>query len=681
MDVQSQDEVVDEFNNSDSECNNSDSNKMLPPPEEKFQYRDELLNYVRNFAMTQGYMITIKRSEKDRRVVLGCDRGGTYKSNGYISLQKRKTKSRLISCPFQMLGVKKSDGLWVLKLKNPDHNHGPWKDISSHPFCRRFSEEEILRIKEMNVAGFQPRQILDALKQSNPNLQAVLTDVYNVKGKIRLENRYPIYAPDLSASNYGDLSIEEFESKKVGDHERATIESLSNELKGKEVWVRARVHSIREVSKNMVFLILKEKWYTLQCVVTVTQGFVSQQMVKYVSALGVDSFVDVYGVVVVPGILIKGASQQVEIQAKKVYCVNRAVQYLPFNLEDAAQSESEFLSVEQAGEQIARVIQETRPKHRFLELGTPANQGIFHFKYQIEEVFRHFLSSKGFIGVHTPKLVAGASEGGSSVFKLEYKGQPACLAQSPQLHKQMLAGQFSRVFEIGPAFRAEDSYTHRHLCEFISLDVEMEVEKGYFELLDFVDWLFVSIFDELNERCKKELAAINEQYPFEPLKYLRKTLRLTFEEGIQMLREAGIEADLLGDLNIETERKLGQIVRDKFNTDFYILHRYPLALRPFYTLPCSDNTSFGRSFDVFMRGEEIISGGQRIHIPQLLVYRAKACGIDTNAFSDYLDSFWYGMPAHGGFGCGLERLVMLFCGLDDIRKVSAFPRDPYRLTP
>ncbi|PWA65363.1 hypothetical protein CTI12_AA336800 [Artemisia annua] len=172
----------------------------------------------------------------------------------------------------------------------------------------------------------------------------------------------------------------------------------------------------------------------------------------------------------------------------------------------------------------------------------------------------------------------------------------------------------------GPVFRAEDSYTHRHLCEFTGIDVEMEIKEHYSEVMDIVDHLFVNVFDKLKERCQKELDAIGKQYPITPLK------------------EAGYEVDSHGDLNTETERTLGKIV-----------------------------------------GEEIISGAQCVHVPELLETRAKACGIDVNTTSTYIDAFRYGAPPHGGFGVGLERVVMLFCALNNIRKTSLFPRDPRRL--
>uniref|UniRef100_A0A1D1Y570 aspartate--tRNA ligase n=2 Tax=Anthurium amnicola TaxID=1678845 RepID=A0A1D1Y570_9ARAE len=432
----------------------------------------------------------------------------------------------------------------------------------------------------------------------------------------------------------------------------------------------------------MAFLVLRERGFTVQCVMTVSQELVSKQMVRFASGLSRESVVDVEGVVTVPSTSIKGATQQVEMQVRKIYCISRAVSNLPINIEDASRSEAEFERAEQTGEQLVRVGQDTRLNYRVLDIRTPANLGIFRVQSQVTNKFKEFLLLEDFVEIHTPKLIAGSSEGGSAVFKLDYKGQPACLAQSPQLYKQMaICGDFGRVFEIGPVFRAEDSYTHRHLCEFTGLDVETEIKEHYSEVMDIVDRLFVEIFDHLNQNCQKELDAIRKQYPFEPLKYLPKTLRLTFQEGVQMLQEAGVEIDPMGDLNTESERKLGQLVLEKYKTEFYILHRYPLAVRPFYTMPCFDDPAYSNSFDVFIRGEEIISGAQRVHVPEFLSTRAEACGIDVNTISSYIDSFRYGAPPHGGFGVGLERVVMLFCALNNIRKTSLFPRDPQRLTP
>ncbi|XP_050267107.1 aspartate--tRNA ligase 2, cytoplasmic [Quercus robur] len=487
---------------------------------------------------------------------------------------------------------------------------------------------------------------------------------------------------DPLADNYGDVPLLDLQSKVApGTRVWTEIGKLAEPLKDQYVLVRGRAQRIRAKGKT-AFVVLRKRGFTVQCVLTEQDGVISRPMLKYAAGLTRESIVDVEGVVSVPGITINSTTQQVEIQVRKIFCVDKAMPTLPINVEDAARSELEIEKALQNGEQLVRVNQDTRLNYRVLDFRTPANQAIFRIQGQVGNVFRQFLLSEGFVEIHTPKLIAGSSEGGASVFKLDYKGKPACLAQSPQLHKQMaICGDFERVFEIGPVFRAEDSFTHRHLCEFTGLDVEMEINEHYFEVMDVVDRLFVAIFDSLNNNFAKELEAVRRQYPFEPLKYLRQTLRLTFEEGIQMLKDAGVEVDPLGDLNTEAERKLGQLVLEKYDTEFYILHRYPLAVRPFYTMPCYDNPTYSNSFDVFIRGEEIISGAQRVHKADFLAERAQALGLDVQSISTYVDSFRYGAPPHGGFGVGLERVVMLFCGLNNIRKTSLFPRDPLRIAP
>ncbi|KAJ1686858.1 hypothetical protein LUZ63_018248 [Rhynchospora breviuscula] len=492
---------------------------------------------------------------------------------------------------------------------------------------------------------------------------------------------------DPLSSNYGDIPLEDIQSKSVTGRTWTDVGELSVEMKDKRVLIRGVVQAIRPMSKKIAFLVVRQNMSTVQCVLVVSKDIISTQMVRFATSLSKESIVDVEGVISVPDPKdpIKGTTQPVEIHVRKIYCVNRNMSNLPINIEDASRSETEFKEAEKSGKQLVRVGQDTSLNYRVLDLRTLTNQAIFRILSQVVNEFRRFLLSKNFVEIFTPKVIAGSSEGGAEVFKLDYKGQPACLAQSPQLHKQMaVCAGFGRVFEVGPVFRAENSYTHRHLCEFVGLDVEMEIKEHYHEVCDIVAELFVSIFNHLNENCSKELEAINRQYPFEPLKYLLpdgNVLRLTYDEGIEMLTEAGVVIEPKGDLNTEAEKKLGKLVSDKYNTDFYILTRYPLTTRPFYTMPCYDNKDYSNSFDVFLRGEEIISGAQRIHHPDMLIQHAKERGIDVKTISTYIDSFRYRPPPHGGFGAGLERVVMLFCGLNNIRKCSLFPRDPQRLTP
>ncbi|KAG8100085.1 hypothetical protein GUJ93_ZPchr0013g37464 [Zizania palustris] len=434
---------------------------------------------------------------------------------------------------------------------------------------------------------------------------------------------------DPYASNYGDVPVEEIQSKAISGRSWTGIGDLDESAEGRPVLIRGAAQAIRPVSKKMAFVVLRQSMSTVQCVLVASaDAGVSTQMVRFATSLSKESIVDVEGVVSLPKEPLKATTQQVEIQVRKLYCINRAIPTLPINLEDAARSEAEFERAEQAGEKLVRVGQDTRLNYRAIDLRTPANQAIFRIQCQVENKFREFLLSMNFVGIHSPKLISGSSEGGAAVFKLQYNGQPACLAQSPQLYKQMsICGGFERVFEVGPVFRAENSNTHRHLCEFVGLDAEMEIKEHYFEVCDIIDGLFVAIFKHLNENCKKELETINRQYPFEPLKYLEKTLKLTYDEGIQMLKEAGTEIEPMGDLNTEAEKKLGRLVKEKYvdspyvhlfslikglmiccvfcryGTEFFILYRYPLAVRPFYTMPCYDNPAYTNSFDVFIRGK------------------------------------------------------------------------------
>ncbi len=301
---------------------------------------------------------------------------------------------------------------------------------------------------------------------------------------------------------------------------------------------------------------------------------------------------------------------------------------------------------------------------------------------RVAQFFRDFFLDRDFVEIHTPKIIPGVSEGGTEVFSLKYFGQDVCLAQSPQLYKQMaVISDLFKVFEVGPVFRAENSNTHRHMCEFTGMDFEMEIKEHYHEVTDVIGQLFVYMFDRIAEKCGADLEAVNKQYGFEPLKYRRETLVLQFDDVIKMLNDAGEKIAPFTDVNTTQEKLLGRLVRAKYDTDFYIVERYPSSVRPFYTMPCPDDDRYSNSYDVFVRGEEIISGAQRIHDVSLLSRRALDKGVPLASIQSYLDSFKFGAYPHGGCGIGLERVVMLYLGLDNIRKTSMFPRTPQRVTP
>jgi aspartyl-tRNA synthetase len=209
----------------------------------------------------------------------------------------------------------------------------------------------------------------------------------------------------------------------------------------------------------------------------------------------------------------------------------------------------------------------------------------------------------------------------------------------------------------------------------------MAIHEHYDEVLHLMSEMFVYIFDGIKSRCAVELERVREQHPFEDLKYLRPTLKLTYPEGCAMLRAAGVNQGDNEDLSTENEKKLGELVKAKYQTDFFFMDKYPLDVRPFYTMPCPHNPKASNSYDFFIRGQEIVSGAQRIHEPTLLEERATAKGIPLDQIASYVNSFRHGALPHGGGGVGLERVVMLYLGLPNIRKTAWFPRDPKRLSP
>lgn len=433
---------------------------------------------------------------------------------------------------------------------------------------------------------------------------------------------------------------------------------------------------------KFAFLVLRQRYDTIQAIVAVADGSISKAMVKFASSIPKESIVEVCGVVsAVPTSVQSCSVHSAEIQVDQLYIVSSVTEGLPFQLEDAMRPEIESAASDQ---QQSHVLLDTRLNNRVIDLRTPANQAIFSVQSAVCQAFRGFLLRMGFTEIHTPKIISAASEGGANVFKISYFKGDAFLAQSPQLYKQMaICSDFPGVFEIAPVFRAENSMTHRHMTEFTGLDLEMPFNEHYHEVMDLIAKAFVAIFDELYASCGKEIALIREQFPeVEEFRYLRKTLVLSFSEAIDLLRNNGYpEAQPFDDLSTEQERVLGRVIKQLHGTDFYVIDKFPLAVRPFYTMPDASRPGYANAYDFFMRGEEILSGAQRVHDYAMLLAKAKEHKIDLATISAYLDSFKYGVPPHAGGGVGLERVVMLFFGLGNIRRTCMFPRDPKRLTP
>lgn len=478
---------------------------------------------------------------------------------------------------------------------------------------------------------------------------------------------------DYSKDFYGNLPL--IRSTEKNGTPLTKISNCSPDIAEKTVKIRARLHTSRSKGKQC-FFVLRQQEFTVQVLLMVNEK-VSKHMIKFVAGIAKESIVDVEGVVRKTEMAIESCSQKdVELHAQRVFVVSPAEPRLPLQIDDASRPAGNETT------DLAVVNQDTRLDNRILDLRTPTNQAIFRIEAGVCQLFRNTLASKGFVEIHTPKIISAASEGGANVFTVSYFKSSAFLAQSPQLYKQMaLAADFDRVYTVGAVFRAEDSNTHRHLTEFVGLDLEMTFHYHYHEVLAVIGDLFVSIFKGLQSQYAKEIEVVNKQFPAEPFKFLEPSLILTYPEGVAMLRENGIEMGDEEDLSTPNEKFLGRLVKAKYDTDFYILDKFPLAVRPFYTMPDPNNPKQSNSYDMFMRGEEILSGAQRIHDPVFLEERAKHHEIDIEKIRSYIDAFKFGCSPHGGGGIGMERVTMLYLGLDNIRKTSMFPRDPKRLTP
>uniref|UniRef100_A0A3Q3E5G0 Aspartate--tRNA ligase, cytoplasmic n=1 Tax=Labrus bergylta TaxID=56723 RepID=A0A3Q3E5G0_9LABR len=459
---------------------------------------------------------------------------------------------------------------------------------------------------------------------------------------------------DFAKDRYGVLAM--VQSQQKLDRTLVRVKDLTPEKADQLIWMRARVHTSRAKGKQC-FLVLRQQQFNVQALVAVGDR-ASKQMVKFAANITKESIVDVEAAVRRVEQKIESCSQQdVELHIERIFVISQAEPRLPLQLEDAVRPDGE-------GEE------------------TTTSQAIFRLQSGVCQLFRDTLTQKGFVEIQTPKIISAASEGGANVFTVSYFKTSAYLAQSPQLYKQMcICADFDKVFCVGPVFRAEDSNTHRHLTEFVGLDIEMAFNYHYHEVIESITDTMVQIFKGLRDNFQTEIQTVNKQFPSEPFKFLEPTLRLEYTEALAMLHEAGVEMGDEEDLSTPNEKLLGRLVKEKYDTDFYVLDKYPLAVRPFYTMPDPNNPKYSNSYDMFMRGEEILSGAQRVHDAQLLTERAIHHQIDLEKIKAYIDSFRYGAPPHGGGGIGLERVCMLYLGLHNIRQTSMFPRDPKRLTP
>jgi len=419
---------------------------------------------------------------------------------------------------------------------------------------------------------------------------------------------------------------------------------ISDIKSGKEVLLKGWIFEIRDLAK-MKFLLVRDVSGIVQCIVK------DEKLLKKASELSLESVVEIKGKVKKANIKAELARKDVEIEVSEIELISKA-ETLPILV----------------NEKTVTTELPTRLDYRFLDFHKPKIQAIFKIQNVIENSFRKFFYHKGFIEMQPPCIISAASEGGTELFPVQYFEKKAFLAQSPQLYKQMLACSMEKTFTITPIWRAEKHNTTRHINEIRQMDIEcaymnqMEVMKELEEVVKF-------IVKEVLENCKTELGLLGVKNLKVP-----KGIYLTYEDAI---KKAGGKVG--EDFTPEQEKKLC----DLYKGDVIFTHSWPASIKPFYIMPKNEkkDAKISEGFDALYGGIEISSGGQRIHIPELLIERLKMKGLNPKNFESYINSFRYGAPPQAGWSIGLERLTQIICGLDNVKEATMFPRDRERLVP
>ena len=422
---------------------------------------------------------------------------------------------------------------------------------------------------------------------------------------------------------------------------------------GERVRVTGWLHSLRRMG-GISFLLIRDGWGIIQAVAETEAELGSLQE----GTIGLESIIAVEGLVVhepqAPG--------GVELHNLQIEVITPVSEVPPISLNKRKITANISTLLDHA------VVTNRHPTRRaILRLASGAMAG-----------FRSVLTTRGFTEIQTPKIVASATESGANVFKLDYFGRPAFLAQSPQFYKQIMVGVFERVFEVGPVFRAEPHDTTRHINEYVSLDAEFGFIENHFTVMALLRDVIAGILATFNEQYSAELAILAVQMPTVP----EQIPHIFFPEAQELIfRQHGVDVRGEPDLSPQDERWLGEWAQQAFGSDFLFVTGYPMRKRPFYTYPDAAQPGYSNSFDLLFRGTELVTGGQRLHLYSDYLAALKAANLPLEPFESYLEAFRYGMPPHGGFAIGMERLLMQLTGISNVKLATTFPRDLTRVTP
>lgn len=434
----------------------------------------------------------------------------------------------------------------------------------------------------------------------------------------------------------------------IGDWTRSHYTSkVSPEIDGEEVTLFGWVQEIRDLG-GIRFIILQDREGSVQ--ITIPKKRIAPEV------LGKSE------------LLQKRFSLAVKGTVKKTNMTSRGIEVIPSSIR-VLSTASEQLPLDITGKTPANI--ETRLDARPLDLTQEKSLAAFKIQHTALEAIRSFLFERGFLEVHTPRIIGSATEGGAELFTVDYFGQKAYLAQSPQLYKEELTLSFEKVFEVGPFFRAEESHTRRHLSEFVSVDIE-EAFANAEDVMHLLELVIAHACKVVKERCVSELSVLKYKFevPAVPFK------RLTYDQVLGDLKQRGVDIPWGEDVPSEAFRELG-----KLYPYFYFITNWPTHAKAFYIKPREENPQVCEGFDLMWRNIELVSGGTRISHKEQLIERLKEKGLNPESFKYHLQAFDYGMPPHAGWAIGLERLTMILTGKKNIREVTLYPRDRARLTP
>ena len=420
---------------------------------------------------------------------------------------------------------------------------------------------------------------------------------------------------------------------------------------GQRVRLTGWLHNVRRLG-GVSFVVLRDGWGTLQAVTE------SETDLAPIAELSLESVIELTGTVVATA----QAPGGVELHQPQISVITPVTEPVPVPLQQKR----------------LKAGLPTLLDHAVVANRHPLRRAVFRLAAGAMAGFRATLTAEHFTEIQTPKLVASATESGANVFKLNYFGGDAYLAQSPQFYKQIMVGVFARVFEVGPVFRAEPHDTTRHVNEYVSLDVEFGFIENHFTVMAMVRTVLAGIFQTLAQEYAAELELLKANLPEVP----EQIPHIHFAEAQELIwQRHGVDVRGEPDLSPQDERWLGAWAQQEHGSDFLFVVGYPMRKRPFYTHPDPQNPQYSNSFDLLFRGMELITGGQRLHVYADYLVALEKANLPTEPFETYLEAFRYGMPPHGGFAIGLERLLMQLLDLPNIRLATLFPRDQKRLAP